>query len=84
MEGIDTEELRKAIAKLPEDIRQELIVQSQDCDTVGIKMELIKFVSELYKHNQGVDWEINKVKQKDINICDIIKGSQELFDFLTE
>jgi len=47
-------------------------------------MELVKFVTELLKHNQACDWETNKIKPKKIGIDDVISGSQKLYDFLTE
>ena len=64
MEGITIEELKSALAQLPEDVKGELLASFETVDTVAIKMELIKFVTELKKHNQGVDWETNKIKPK--------------------
>ena len=84
MEGINIEEIRGAISQLPEELRKELEGNSREVDSVAIKMELIKFVTELQKHNQGVVWETNKIKPQKINIDDVIEGSQRLFDFLTE
>tara|TARA_Y100000593_G_C4111878_1_gene238342 strand:+ start:248 stop:502 length:255 start_codon:yes stop_codon:yes gene_type:complete len=84
MEGISIEEIRGALSQLPEELQKELLDNKAPIDTIGIKMELVKFVSELHKHNQGVDWETNKVKPQKISIETIIEGSQRLFDFLTE
>lgn len=84
MEGITIEELRRAISQLPEELQKELTDSSPQVDTIGIKLELIKFVTELHKHNQGVDWETNKVKPKKIEFDQIIVDSQNLFDFLVD
>ena len=84
MEEITTEELRDAFASLPDDIKQELHAETRVVDTVAVKMELIKFVNELHKHNQGVNWETNKQKPKDITVEYVIEGSQKLFEFLTK
>ena len=83
MEEISIEELKKALDQLPDDMKQQLQVP-QEVDSIAIKMELIKFVSELFKHNQGVNWETNKIKPKNIGIEDVIMNSQRLFDFLIE
>tara|TARA_Y100000593_G_C4278312_1_gene321376 strand:+ start:252 stop:506 length:255 start_codon:yes stop_codon:yes gene_type:complete len=84
MEEISIEEIRGALSQLPEDMQKELLGIQQDVDSVAIKLELVKFVAELHKHNQGVDWETNKVKPRNITIDDVIEGSQKLFNFLTE
>ena len=78
---ITIDEFKEAIAQLPPEIREELNLQSPT-DTVAVKMELVKFVSELQKHNQGVDWETNKVKPKQIQVKNIISEASALFDFL--
>jgi len=83
MEGITIEELRGAISQLPPEIQQEL-QEGSGIDSVNIKMELIKFVTELHKHNQGVDWETNKIKPKKITFDQVIFDSQKLFDFLVK
>ena len=83
MDDISVEDLKNALAQLPEDMQKHL-QEVPPVDTVGIKMELIKFVAELHKHNQGVDWETNKVKPKSIKVDQIIFDSNRLFTFLTE
>ena len=84
MEGITIEELKSALAQLPEDVKGELLASFETVDTVAIKMELIKFVTELKKHNQGVDWETNKIKPKSIGISTVIDEATELFEFITK
>ena len=89
------QEMQAAIDALPLHIRSQLLKQGpsaeaaaqvveEPVDTVGVKFELIKFCSELRKHNQGVNWETNKQKPKQIEVEDIISDSQRLFDFLVE
>jgi len=80
-------EFTEAVNELPPEFKQQLaqvVSAGQEIDSVSIKMELVKFVSDLCKHNQGVDWETNKVKPKRIQVEDIIKGSQKLFDFIID
>jgi hypothetical protein len=84
MEEITIEALREALSQLPPELQEELQGEKPPIDGVAIKLELIKFVTELHKHNQGVDWETNKQKPQKISIEDVIKGSQELFNFLVE
>lgn len=84
MEGINIEELKVALSQLPEELQKELEGKPQEIDSVAIKFELIKFVTDLHKHNQGVNWETNKVKPRTIELDDVIEGSQRLFDFLIE
>ena len=84
MESITLEELKAALAHLPEDMQEELLGKSPDIDPVAIKLELVKFVTELLKHNQACEWETNKIKPEKIGVNDIIKDSQKLFNFLTE
>ena len=81
------EEFAKALSDLPEEFKAQLggvVPAQEEQDTVAIKLELVKFVTELSKHNQAIDWETNKQKPRKIQINDIIQGSQQLFDFLTE
>ena len=81
------EEFAQALSELPDEFKAQIggIVPAQEeQDTVAIKLELIKFVTDLKKHNQGVDWETNKQKPRRIGVDEIIKDSQTLFDFLTE
>tara|TARA_Y100001938_G_C7897276_1_gene332807 strand:+ start:251 stop:505 length:255 start_codon:yes stop_codon:yes gene_type:complete len=84
MESIDIEEVRGALSQLPEEIRKELLGEAPSIDKVGIKLELIKFTTEILKHNQACDWETNKIKPREITFDQIISDSQKLFDFLTE
>tara|TARA_B100001250_G_C19117559_1_gene493891 strand:+ start:60 stop:314 length:255 start_codon:yes stop_codon:yes gene_type:complete len=84
MEAITLEELKAALTHLPEEMQKELLDTSSEVDSVSIKMELVKFVTELLKHNQACEWETNKIKPAKIEVNEIIKGSQKLFDFLTE
>jgi hypothetical protein len=58
--------------------------QEQEIDTVSIKFELVKFVTELRKHNQGVDWETNKLKPKQITVETIILDANKLVKFILE
>ena len=81
------EEFAKALEDLPPEFRAQLAgmpQQEEVVDTVAIKLELIKFATELQKHNQGVDWETNKVKPKSIRISKVIEEATELFNFLVE
>ena len=84
MEGITIEEIQGALSQLPEELRKELQGDSKEVDTIAIRMELIKFVTELHKHNQGVDWETNKVKPKKITFDQIILDAQRLYKFVIE
>lgn len=83
MQGITIEELKTALSQLPADVQQELH-GPPEVDSVSVKMELIKFVTELHKHNQGVDWETNKIKPKKITFHEIIEDSQNLYKFVTD
>ena len=83
------EEFAQALSELPPEFKAQLAAQAGgqpegEVDTVAIKLELVKFVTELSKHNQAIDWETNKQKPKKIRIDEIIESSQQLFDFLTE
>ena len=64
-------------------VAQEPTPAEPEIDSVTIKFELVKFCSDLQKHNQGVNWETNKQKPKKIEVEDIIVDSQRLFEFLT-
>ena len=79
-------ELQSAAEALPDDVKQQLFGSAEEApvDSVAVKMELIKFVTELLKHNQACDWETNKVKPKKITFEQIISNSQDLYDFVTE
>lgn len=79
------QEFTKALEDLPPEFKSQLasVVQpTEEIDTIAIKLELVKFTSELRKHNQGVDWETNKQKPKKIDVEDIIKDSEKLFEFI--
>ena len=81
------EEFTQALEDLPEEFKAQLatVVQApEEVDSVAIKLELVKFTTELRKHNQAIDWETNKIKPKKILVEDVIKDSQKLFDFLVE
>jgi len=81
------EEFTQALEDLPPEFKAQLatVVQpTEEIDTVAIKLELVKFSTELRKHNQAIDWETNKQKPKKIRVEDLIEDSQKLFDFLTE
>lgn len=81
------EEFTQALEDLPPEFKAQLatVVQpSEEVDTVAIKLELVKFTTELRKHNQAIDWETNKIKPKKISVEDVIEDSQKLFDFLIE
>lgn len=85
------EEFTQALSELPPEFKAKLAAQAAgqqaqqpegEIDTVAIKLELVKFATELRKHNQGVDWETNKIKPKQIEIKDVIGDAQKLFDFI--
>jgi|TARA_R110002153_G_scaffold190762_1_gene343641 hypothetical protein len=87
------QEMQAAIDALPANIRSQLLKKTpvletiepeEVVDVVAIKMELIKFCSDLLKHNQGVNWETNKQKPQQIEVETIINDSQKLFEFITE
>ena len=81
------EEFTQALEDLPPEFKAQLataVHPAEEIDTVAIKLELVKFVTELQKHNQGVDWETNKIKPKSIKIDKVIEEATQLFDFLTE
>ena len=80
------QEMQAALDALPANIKSQLVHQApvEETDTVAIKFELVKFCSDLRKHNQGVNWETNKQKPKPIEIEGIIADSKRLFEFLTE
>ena len=85
--NLELEEFTKALVDLPPEFKAQLatvIHPSEEIDTATIKFELVKFVTELRKHNQGVDWETNKMKPKQIRVNDIIEDSKTLFNFITE
>ena len=89
------EEFAQALSELPPEFKAKLAAQAAgqqaqqqqqqegEIDTVAIKLELVKFATELRKHNQGVDWETNKIKPKQIEIKEVICDAQKLFDFIT-
>ena len=79
------EEFTKALDELPPEFKAQLatVVQPQEqTDTVGLKLELVKFTSELRKHNQAIDWETNKQRPKKISIEDVITDAQKLYSFI--
>ena len=78
------EDFRAAIDQLPDEMKAELLGGTQTVDVITVKMDLIKYVTELHKHNQGVDWETNKIKPKKITFDQVISDSQKLFNFLIE
>ena len=81
------EEFAQALNELPDDFKAQLatVVQPEsEVDTVAIKLELVKFASELRKHNQAIDWETNKQKPKKVSVEDLIGDAQKLFDFIVE
>ena len=81
------EDFAQALQDLPPEFKEQLaavVPPVEETDTVAVKLELVKFVTELKKHNQGVDWETNKMKPKQIGIAEIVKDAQTLFDFITE
>ena len=81
------EEFSQALEDLPAEYKAKLasaVTQEEEIDTIAIKLELVKFTTELRKHNQAIDWETNKIKPKKISVNEIIQDSQTLFNFLTE
>ena len=81
------EEFTQALEELPSEFKQQLatvVHPESEVDTIAIKLELVKFTSELRKHNQAIDWETNKQRPKKISVDDLIKDSQQLFDFITK
>ena len=81
------EEFTQALEDLPPEFKAQLataVQSSEEVDTLAIKLELVKFTTELRKHNQAIDWETNKIKPKKISVQDVIEDSQKLFDFLVE
>ena len=81
------EEFTQALEDLPPEFKAQLaatIHKPEDTDTVGLKLELVKFTSELRKHNQAIDWETNKQRPKKISVEDVIEDAQKLFDFIVE
>ena len=81
------EEFAQALEDLPDEFKAQLATAVQptvEIDTISVKMELVKFVTELKKHNQAAEWEIQKIKPKKIDVEGIIKDSQKLFDFLVK
>ena len=86
-EELTIEQFAQAINDLPPEMKDQLasvVGSQQEVDTISIKMDLMKFATELRKHNQGVDWETNKQKPKKIQVEDIIKDAKTLFDFIVE
>ena len=81
------EEFTQALEELPPEFKAELtrvLHPDTEVDTIAIKMDLVKFVTELQKHNQAAEWEIQKLKPRKIEIDGIIKEAQQLFDFIVE
>ena len=81
------EEFTQALEELPPEFKAQLasvIVQPDETDTVALKLELVKFTSELRKHNQAIDWETNKQRPKKISIEEVVDDAQKLFDFIVE
>ena len=79
------EEFTQALEDLPPEFKAQLasVVQpTEEIDTIAIKLDLVKFTTELRKHNQAIDWETNKIKPKKIDVSDVIKDSQKLFEFI--
>ena len=81
---ITIDDIKGALSQLPEELRAELQDEAPQIDSVAVKLELIKFTVDLHKHNQGVDWETNKVKPKKITFDQVISDSQKLYDFLVD
>ena len=80
------EEFTQALEELPPEFKAQLatvVPDVEEVDNVAIKLELVKFSTELRKHNQAIDWETNKIKPKKIDVSDVIKDSQKLFEFIT-
>ena len=91
--NVSIEDFAKAISNLPPEYQAELqkltgvpaeanIQPVETVDVIGIRFELVKFVSELRKHNQAIDWETNKLTPKKIDPEGIILDAQKLFDFI--
>ena len=81
------EEFTQALEELPPEFKAQLataVQPAEEVDTVAIKLELVKFATELKKYNQGIEWETNKQKPKAIKITKVIDEAQQLFDFLVE
>lgn len=81
------EEFTQALEDLPPEFKAQLataVQPEEEIDTVAIKLELVKFATELQKYNQGIEWETNKQKPKAIKITKVIEEAQQLFDFLVE
>ena len=81
------EEFTQALEELPPEFKAQLataVQPAEEIDTVAIKLELVKFATELQKYNQGIEWETNKQKPKAIKITKVIEEAQQLFDFLVE
>ncbi len=86
-EQLTIEEFAEAINGLPPEMKSQLaaiVHPEQEVDTVALKLELVKFSTELKKHNQGVDWETNKQKPKRIQVEEILQDAKTLFDFIVE
>lgn len=81
------EEFTQALEELPPEFKAQLatvVAPTEEIDTVAIKLELVKFVTELQKHNQAADWEIQKLKPKRLEVESIIKDAHKLFEFIVE
>ena len=81
------EEFTQALEDLPPEFKAQLataVQPAEEVDTVAIKLEMVKFATELQKYNQGIEWETNKQKPKAIKIAKVIEEAQQLFDFLVE
>ena len=81
------QEFTQALEDLPPEFRAQLAATVQpagEVDTIAIKLELVKFASDLRKHNQAIDWETNKQKPKKIHVEDVITDAQKLFNFIVE
>jgi len=81
------EEFTQALEDLPPEFKAQLasaVQRPDETDTVALKLELVKFTSELRKHNQAIDWETNKQRPKKISIEDVVNDAQKLFDFIVE
>ena len=81
------EEFTQALEELPPEFKAQLatvVAPPEEVDTVAIKLELVKFVTELQKHNQAADWEIQKLKPKRLEVESIIKDAHKLLEFIVE
>lgn len=81
------QEFTQALEDLPPEFKAQLataVQPAEEVDTVAIKLEMVKFATELQKYNQGIEWETNKQKPKAIKITKVIEEAQQLFDFLVE